>query len=82
MDRPFVILLGGRHKGEPYTRLGPLLAARCRQVIAFGEAGCSCRGISRRRTSSDARDFAEWSAGPTPPRGPATLSLVAGLFEL
>jgi UDP-N-acetylmuramoylalanine--D-glutamate ligase len=37
MDRPFVLLLGGRHKGEPYRRLGPMLA-RCRQVIAFGEA--------------------------------------------
>lgn len=39
MDRPFVLLLGGRHKGEPYTGLGPLLKARCRLVIAFGEAG-------------------------------------------
>lgn len=39
MDRPFVLLLGGRHKGEPYTRLGPLLRDRCRLVIAYGEAG-------------------------------------------
>ena len=39
MDRPFVLLLGGRHKGEPYTRLGPLLAKRCRLVVAYGEAG-------------------------------------------
>ncbi len=39
MDRPFIILLGGRHKGEPYTGLGPLLAIRCRKVIAYGEAG-------------------------------------------
>jgi UDP-N-acetylmuramoylalanine--D-glutamate ligase len=38
MDRPFVLLLGGRHKGEPYTRLAPLLAGRCRAVVAFGEA--------------------------------------------
>jgi len=38
MDRPFVLLLGGRHKGEPYTKLGPLLG-RCRVVIAYGEAG-------------------------------------------
>lgn len=38
VDRPFVLLLGGRHKGEPYTRLAPLLAGRCRAVIAFGEA--------------------------------------------
>ncbi|HET7251699.1 MAG TPA: UDP-N-acetylmuramoyl-L-alanine--D-glutamate ligase [Gemmatimonadales bacterium] len=39
MDRPFVLLLGGRHKGEPYSRLGPLLKAGCRLVIAYGEAG-------------------------------------------
>jgi UDP-N-acetylmuramoylalanine--D-glutamate ligase len=39
MSRPFVLLLGGRHKGESYTRLGPLLAGRARLVIAYGEAG-------------------------------------------
>ncbi len=39
MTRPFVLLLGGRHKGEPYTRLAPVLEGRCRLVIAFGEAG-------------------------------------------
>ncbi|HEX5004267.1 MAG TPA: UDP-N-acetylmuramoyl-L-alanine--D-glutamate ligase [Gemmatimonadales bacterium] len=39
LDRPYVLLLGGRHKGEPYTRLGPLLARRCRAVVAYGEAG-------------------------------------------
>jgi len=39
MDRPFVLLLGGRHKGEPYTRLVPLLRERCRLVVAYGEAG-------------------------------------------
>jgi len=39
MHRPFVLLLGGRHKGEPYTRLAPLLAPRCKLVIAYGEAG-------------------------------------------
>jgi UDP-N-acetylmuramoylalanine--D-glutamate ligase len=39
MDRPFVLLLGGRHKGEPYTSLVPLLRPRCRLVVAYGEAG-------------------------------------------
>ena len=39
MQRPFVLLLGGRHKGEPYTSLAPLLQERCRLVIAYGEAG-------------------------------------------
>lgn len=38
LDRPFVLLLGGRHKGEPYRRLLPLLGPRCRAVVAYGEA--------------------------------------------
>lgn len=39
LDRPFVLLLGGRHKGEPYTRLIEPLRDRCRAVVAYGEAG-------------------------------------------
>ena len=39
MQRPYVLLLGGRHKGEPYTGLAPLLKDRCKLVIAYGEAG-------------------------------------------
>jgi len=39
LDRTFVLLLGGRHKGEPYTRLADRLRERCRAVVAYGEAG-------------------------------------------
>jgi UDP-N-acetylmuramoylalanine--D-glutamate ligase len=39
IDRPFVLLLGGRHKGEPYTRLAEPMGTRCRAVVAYGEAG-------------------------------------------
>ncbi len=38
MDRPFVLLLGGRHKGEPYTALARAAGERCRGVIAYGES--------------------------------------------
>ena len=38
LDRPFVLLLGGRHKGEPYARLAPLLDGRCRAIVAYGES--------------------------------------------
>ena len=38
LDRPYVLLLGGRHKGEPYTRLADRLTGRCRAVVAYGEA--------------------------------------------
>ncbi|MBX3147574.1 MAG: UDP-N-acetylmuramoyl-L-alanine--D-glutamate ligase [Gemmatimonadales bacterium] len=37
MARPYILLLGGRHKGESYARLAPLLTG-CRAVIAYGEA--------------------------------------------
>jgi len=39
VDRPLVLLLGGRHKGEPYTRLVEPLRNRCRAVVAYGESG-------------------------------------------
>jgi UDP-N-acetylmuramoylalanine--D-glutamate ligase len=39
MDRPYVLLLGGRHKGEPYTGLADRLKGGCKAVVAFGEAG-------------------------------------------
>ena len=38
MTRPYVLLLGGRHKGEPYTALADAFAARGRVVLAYGEA--------------------------------------------
>lgn len=39
LSRPFVLLLGGRHKGEPYTRLAEQFGGRCRAIVAYGEAG-------------------------------------------
>jgi UDP-N-acetylmuramoylalanine--D-glutamate ligase len=39
MDRPAVLLLGGRHKGEPYTALLDALRGRVHTVVAYGEAG-------------------------------------------
>lgn len=38
MTRPTVLLLGGKHKGEPYTDLAPELKRTGRAVIAYGEA--------------------------------------------
>jgi UDP-N-acetylmuramoylalanine--D-glutamate ligase len=37
MTRPTVVLLGGRHKGEPYSELLPALE-NVKQVVAYGEA--------------------------------------------
>lgn len=38
MVRPTVLLLGGRHKGEPYTSLIEPIRAHCTSVLAYGEA--------------------------------------------
>ena len=38
MGRPTILLLGGRHKGEPYTRLAATMAGKVRTVLAYGEA--------------------------------------------
>jgi len=38
MTQPTVLLLGGKHKGEPYTELRDELARTGRAVIAYGEA--------------------------------------------
>ena len=38
MTRPTVLLLGGRHKGEPYTSLLEPMRAHVRLVLAYGEA--------------------------------------------
>lgn len=38
MDRPTVLLLGGRHKGEDYGGLANALERHVRAVVAYGEA--------------------------------------------
>jgi UDP-N-acetylmuramoylalanine--D-glutamate ligase len=38
-DQPLIVILGGRHKGSPYSPLAPLLEARARHVLAIGESG-------------------------------------------
>lgn len=39
MRQPTVVLIGGRHKGEPYRALATPLALCGRAVLCFGEAG-------------------------------------------
>ncbi len=38
MTRPTILLLGGRHAGEPYTDLAEPIKKRCKAVLAYGEA--------------------------------------------
>jgi UDP-N-acetylmuramoylalanine--D-glutamate ligase len=39
MTRPTILLLGGRHKGEPYRALAEPLRKNGKAVLAYGEAG-------------------------------------------
>ena len=39
MKRPTVLLLGGKHKGEPYTPLAGAIRKNVKKIIAYGEAG-------------------------------------------
>jgi UDP-N-acetylmuramoylalanine--D-glutamate ligase len=53
IERPIILLLGGRHKGEPYA---PLLAAapgRIVRVVAYGEAAALIAGELGRRLPVD-----------------------------
>src|SRR4029079_16714721 len=38
MRRPTVLLLGGKHKGEPYTSLADAIRKNVKKIIAYGEA--------------------------------------------
>lgn len=38
MTKPTIVLLGGRHKGDPYTSLAPDLERCAKVVLAYGEA--------------------------------------------
>lgn len=38
MERPTILLLGGRHKGEPYSNLLSAMRGRVKAVVAYGES--------------------------------------------
>lgn len=38
MSRPTILLLGGMHKGEPYTGLLDVIRQHCKVVLAYGQA--------------------------------------------
>ncbi len=44
LDRPALLLLGGRDKGGDFRQLAPALESRVRLVVCFGEAGPAIAG--------------------------------------
>lgn len=53
LDRPVVILLGGKDKGEPFAPLADALASRARAVIAYGAVGPRIASELRGRMSAE-----------------------------
>ena len=72
MERPTVLLLGGRHKGEPYAPLADEIRRTVKRVIAYGEAApliarelaAITDVVTLRRSFEDVVAEARNSAGP------------------
>ena len=66
MERPTVLLLGGRDKAGDFTVLGPEMKDLVRQVICFGEAGPvileQVRDLANARLASDLASAVELAA--------------------
>jgi len=74
MDRPYVLILGGRDKGEAYGTLGERLDDRCVGVVAYGEAAPKIAPVLRRAVKVVGPfDTAVEMAGVMVPTGGAVL---------
>jgi len=83
---PFVLLLGGRHKGESYTRLAMAAAGRCTAVIAYGEAAPLIEGdLGSAMHVVRAGEFTEVMARArelAPPGGAVLLSPACSSYDM
>ncbi|MEO6067941.1 MAG: UDP-N-acetylmuramoyl-L-alanine--D-glutamate ligase [Gemmatimonadota bacterium] len=87
LERPFILLLGGRHKGEPYTRLAETAGGRCKAVIAYGEAGAQVEQDLKAklkviRLGSDFDDVLRTAAGLAEPGDAVLLSPACSSYDM
>jgi UDP-N-acetylmuramoylalanine--D-glutamate ligase len=88
MDRPAILLLGGRHKGEPYTALAPEIATHVRHVIAYGEAApliagdLSAAGVKVDRAGSDFAEVITRAARAAQPGDAVLLAPACSSFDM
>jgi UDP-N-acetylmuramoylalanine--D-glutamate ligase len=86
MVRPFVLLLGGRHKGEPYTALGPLLKQRCRLIVAYGESADlveqDLKGSARLERGGDFEDVMSRARAAAKPGDAVLLSPACSSYDM
>jgi len=87
MTRPTVLLLGGRHKGEPYTALLPELREHVHSVVAYGEAADSIMAdlgghIEVERVSGGFERVVERAAALARPGDAVLLSPACSSFDM
>jgi UDP-N-acetylmuramoylalanine--D-glutamate ligase len=87
MTRPTVLLLGGKHKGEPYTNLLPDLTHHVRLVIAYGAAAATIEDdlaphIAVERVAGGFEDVIARAAGIARPGEAVLLSPACSSFDM
>jgi UDP-N-acetylmuramoylalanine--D-glutamate ligase len=87
MRRPTVLLLGGRHKGEPYTGLITAIKRSVKKIIAFGEAGPEIEKdlggvVPLERLGSDFREVMQHARESAQPGDAVLLSPACSSFDM
>jgi UDP-N-acetylmuramoylalanine--D-glutamate ligase len=87
MSRPTILLLGGKHKGEPYTGLVPELKRIVKKVIAYGEAASLiardlASAVRVEQGGSDFADIIERARNSAAPGDAVLLSPACSSFDM
>jgi UDP-N-acetylmuramoylalanine--D-glutamate ligase len=84
MQRPYVLMLGGRHKGEPYTALADALHMAV-AVVAYGEAAAiveqDLRSVVKLERVDGFDDAVHLAAALAPAGGAVLLSPACSSFD-
>ena len=84
MDRPYVLMLGGRHKGEAYTSLADGLG-KAVAVVAYGESAsivdADLRGLVRLERADGFEEAVRLAASLAPEGGAVLLSPACSSYD-
>jgi UDP-N-acetylmuramoylalanine--D-glutamate ligase len=86
MEGPYVLLLGGRHKGEPYTALATELRRLAVAVVAYGEAAeqivADLADTVRLERAASFAEAVALAAALAPPGGTVLLSPACSSYDM